>query len=88
MPHIQIGYPSNLEGHLARFAVGGIQNLTGGKDVAGDGTFETRSPVNARLIAQVALGMAATVDAAAKAARGGVSGMGGAAGRSCTALRI
>jgi 5-carboxymethyl-2-hydroxymuconic-semialdehyde dehydrogenase len=58
-----------LDGHLARFRANGILNLIDGQDVAGDGTFETRSPVDDSLIAQVALGTAATVDAAAKAAK-------------------
>lgn len=58
-----------LEGHLARFRAGGILNLIGGQDVAGQGWFETRSPVDDSLIAQVALGDAATVDQAARAAK-------------------
>ncbi len=60
---------AKLNTHLARFREAGILNLIGGQDVAGDGTFETRSPVDESLIAQVALGTAATVDAAAKAAK-------------------
>lgn len=58
-----------LEGHLVRFRAGGILNLIGGQDVAGQGWFETRSPVDDSLIAQVALGDAATVDQAARAAK-------------------
>ncbi len=60
---------SRLEGHLARFRAGGIRHLIGGQDVAGDQWFETRSPVDDSVIARVALGDAATVDAAAQAAR-------------------
>lgn len=58
-----------LEGHLARFRAGGILHLIGGQDFAGQGWFETRSPVDDSLIAQVALGDAATVDQAARAAK-------------------
>ena len=60
---------AKLETHLARFREKGIVNLIAGQDVAGDQWFETRSPVDESLIAQVALGTAATVDAAAKAAK-------------------
>ena len=60
---------ARLEGHLARFRDTGIRHLIGGQDVAGDAWFETRSPVDDSLIARVALGDAATVDAAAQAAR-------------------
>lgn len=60
---------AKLEGHLARFRQSGIPNLIAGQDVAGDAWFETRSPVDDSLIARVALGDAATVDAAAKAAK-------------------
>jgi len=60
---------AKLDGHLARFRDKGILNLIGGADVAGQDWFETRSPVDESLIAQVALGTAETVDAAAKAAK-------------------
>lgn len=60
---------ARLEGHLARFRAGGILNLIGGQDVAGETWFETRSPVDDSLIAMVALGDAATVDQAAQAAK-------------------
>ncbi|WGV17295.1 5-carboxymethyl-2-hydroxymuconate semialdehyde dehydrogenase [Fuscovulum ytuae] len=60
---------ARLEGHLARFRAGGILNLIGGQDVAGETWFETRSPVDDSLIATVALGDAATVDQAAQAAK-------------------
>jgi 5-carboxymethyl-2-hydroxymuconic-semialdehyde dehydrogenase len=63
-----------LDGLLARFRTGGIQNLINGQDVQGEGTFETRSPVDDSVIAQVALGTAATVDAAAKAAKAAFPG--------------
>lgn len=63
-------HQAKLAGHLARFQAGGIQNLIGGQSVAGSGgQFETRSPVDESLIAQVALGTAADIDAAAKAAK-------------------
>jgi 5-carboxymethyl-2-hydroxymuconic-semialdehyde dehydrogenase len=54
---------------LARFRDKGILNLIAGQDVPGTETFETRSPVDDSLIANVALGTAATIDAAAKAAK-------------------
>ncbi|MEH7830209.1 5-carboxymethyl-2-hydroxymuconate semialdehyde dehydrogenase [Gemmobacter denitrificans] len=60
---------ARLETHLARFRDKGILNLIAGADVAGDQWFETRSPVDESLIARVALGDAATIDAAAKAAK-------------------
>ncbi|HHZ09118.1 MAG TPA: 5-carboxymethyl-2-hydroxymuconate semialdehyde dehydrogenase [Rhizobiales bacterium] len=60
---------AKLDRHLARFRDTGILNLIAGRDVAGEGWFETRSPVDESLIARVALGDARTVDAAAGAAR-------------------
>jgi len=61
---------AQLETHLARFRDSGIQNLIGGRSVPGSGgTFETRSPVDESLIATVARGNAADIDAAAKAAK-------------------
>jgi 5-carboxymethyl-2-hydroxymuconic-semialdehyde dehydrogenase len=60
---------AKLDTHLARFRSGGILNLIDGQDVAGDATFETRSPVDETLIAHVALGDAASIDRAAKAAK-------------------
>ena len=60
---------AKLEIHLARFRAGGIPNLIDGQDVAGKATFETRSPVDESLIARVALGDAAVIDRAAKAAK-------------------
>ncbi|MCA3444410.1 MAG: 5-carboxymethyl-2-hydroxymuconate semialdehyde dehydrogenase [Rhodobacter sp.] len=60
---------AKLEIHLARFRAGGIPNLIDGQDVAGEATFETRSPVDESLIARVALGDAAVIDRAAKAAK-------------------
>ncbi|HQY42665.1 MAG TPA: 5-carboxymethyl-2-hydroxymuconate semialdehyde dehydrogenase [Paracoccaceae bacterium] len=64
---------AELDRHLARFREKGILNLIAGQDVGQDGTaanwFETRSPVDESLIARVALGTAATVDQAAKAAK-------------------
>ena len=59
-----------LETHLARFRDTGIMNLINGQTVPGSGgTFETRSPVDDSLIANVARGTAADIDAAAKAAK-------------------
>ena len=60
---------ATLDRHLARFRDTGILNLIAGQDVAGTDWFETRSPVDESLIAKVALGDAATIDAAAKAAK-------------------
>ncbi len=61
---------SQLETHLARFRDGGILNLINGQSVPGSGGwFETRSPVDESLIARVARGEAADIDAAAKAAK-------------------
>ena len=60
---------AKLEIHLARFRAGGIPNLIDGQDVAGKATFETRSPADESLIAKVALGDAAVIDRAAKAAK-------------------
>lgn len=59
-----------LEGHLARFRHGGIHNLIDGKDALGaGGVFQTHSPVDESLIADVARGTAADVDLAARAAK-------------------
>jgi 5-carboxymethyl-2-hydroxymuconic-semialdehyde dehydrogenase len=59
-----------LETHLVRFRSGGIRNLIAGKDADGTaGWFETRSPVDDSLIAQVARGTVADVDRAAQAAK-------------------
>ncbi|GAB4271219.1 MAG: 5-carboxymethyl-2-hydroxymuconate semialdehyde dehydrogenase [Pararhodobacter sp.] len=61
---------AQLDTHLARFRDGGILNLIGGEDrPGGAGTFETRSPVDESLIARVARGDAADIDAAARAAK-------------------
>jgi len=59
-----------LDRHLARFRAGGIMNLIGGETLAGSGgTFQTHSPVDESLIAEVALGTATDIDRAAKAAK-------------------
>jgi 5-carboxymethyl-2-hydroxymuconic-semialdehyde dehydrogenase len=58
-----------LNGHLARFRGAGIAHLIAGQDVTGESWFETCSPVDDSVIAKVALGDAATIDAAAKAAK-------------------
>jgi len=59
---------TKLNTHIARFRDTGILNLIDGKDVAGAEWFETRSPVDDSLIARVALGTAADIDHAARAA--------------------
>ncbi|MFZ1816244.1 MAG: 5-carboxymethyl-2-hydroxymuconate semialdehyde dehydrogenase [Rhizobiaceae bacterium] len=60
-----------LEAHLKRFQAGGIQNLIAGKTVpaVSGATFETRSPVDESLIANVAASDSDDIDRAAKAAR-------------------
>ncbi|MGL4237037.1 5-carboxymethyl-2-hydroxymuconate semialdehyde dehydrogenase [Tabrizicola sp.] len=59
-----------LEGHLKRFRSSGILNLIGGEDAPGaGGAFDTRSPVDESLIANVARGTAADIDRAAQAAK-------------------
>jgi 5-carboxymethyl-2-hydroxymuconic-semialdehyde dehydrogenase len=59
-----------LDRHLARFRERGIPNLIDGKDAAGSGgVFQTHSPVDESLIADVARGTAADVDRAAQAAK-------------------
>lgn len=60
---------TRLGAHLERFAKTGVQNLINGKDEAGSNTFETRSPVDESLIANVARGDASGIDRAAKAAK-------------------
>jgi 5-carboxymethyl-2-hydroxymuconic-semialdehyde dehydrogenase len=60
---------AKLDGLLARFRDGGIPNLIGGKDAPATGWFETHSPVDETLIARVALGTCADIDAAAQAAK-------------------
>ncbi len=59
---------TKLGTHLARFRDTGILNLIDGKDASGGDWFETRSPVDDSLIARVALGTAADIDSAARAA--------------------
>ena len=60
---------SRLQPILDRYK-GGILNLIDGKSVPGQGgTFDTHSPVDESLIAKVALGTAADIDTAAKAAK-------------------
>ena len=58
-----------LDRHLARFRDGGIPNLIDGKDAQGSATFQTHSPVDETLIAEVARGTAADIDRAAQAAK-------------------
>ncbi|MCR9127172.1 MAG: 5-carboxymethyl-2-hydroxymuconate semialdehyde dehydrogenase [Rhodobacteraceae bacterium] len=59
---------TRLKGHIARFARDGIVHMIGGADVAGPDTFETRAPADGSLIASVARGGPAEIDAAARAA--------------------
>ena len=58
-----------LDRHLERFRDKGVLNLIGGEDVSGSETFQTHSPVDETLIANVARGMAADIDLAAQAAK-------------------
>ena len=60
-----------LKGYLARWNGKSIDNLIAGKTVQAQSgnTFETRSPVDGSLIAAVAKGDAADIDAAAQAAK-------------------
>ncbi len=37
-------HPARLQDYLARFRQNGIANLIAGEDVAGEASFETRSP--------------------------------------------
>ena len=60
---------AKLARHLARYAGAGIAHLIGGQDVTGTQWFETRSPVDDSVIARVALGTGADIDAAARAAK-------------------
>ena len=61
---------AKLNTHLTRLRKDGILNLIGGQSLPGSGgSFATRSPVDESLIAQVALGTAADIDAAARAAK-------------------
>ena len=62
-------HQANLDTHLARFRAGGIAHMISGQDVTGGEWFETRSPVDDSVIAQVALGDAQTIDQAAQAAK-------------------
>jgi 5-carboxymethyl-2-hydroxymuconic-semialdehyde dehydrogenase len=67
---------SQLRGLIDWIPDGGLPNLIGGQDVpaVGGGLFETRSPVDDSLICEVALGEAADIDAAAKAAKAAFPG--------------
>ena len=58
-----------LETHLARFRKDGIKNRIAGQDHDGSGgVFDTISPIDTTKICDVALGTAADIDAAARAA--------------------
>jgi len=63
------GNIAKAEGYLKRFRDGGVQNLINGKSESAAMTFETISPVDLKPLANVALGTAADIDAAAKAAK-------------------
>jgi 5-carboxymethyl-2-hydroxymuconic-semialdehyde dehydrogenase len=56
------------ESYLARFRSGTVAHLIDGKPDLGGGTFETLSPVDNTVLAQVARGGTAEIDRAAKAA--------------------
>ncbi len=60
----------NAEQHVAHFRSGGVQHFIDGKPrpAASGKTFETRTPIDDTVLAQVAAGDAADVDAAARAA--------------------
>lgn len=60
-----------LDGSLAALRESGVHHLIGGetRPAASGRTFETRSPVDDGLIARVARGDAADIDAAAQAAK-------------------
>lgn len=77
---------SRLETHLARFRDTGLLNLINGHDVAGTAWFDTRSPVDDSLIARVALGGAAEIDAAAQAARAAFPAWAAMPGEGCRAI--
>ncbi len=61
---------AKAEGYLARYTQGGVQHFIDGapRAAASGRTFETRTPIDDRVLAQVAAGDAADVDAAARAA--------------------
>ena len=60
---------AKLDGLLARFRAGGIQNRIAGQDRAGSGgLFDSTSPVDKSKICDVARGTADDIDEAAKAA--------------------
>jgi 5-carboxymethyl-2-hydroxymuconic-semialdehyde dehydrogenase len=60
---------ARADGYLARFRAGPVMHLIDGKPDAGSGaTFETLSPVDDAVLAQVARGGAAEIDRAARAA--------------------
>ncbi len=59
---------AKAEAHLARFREAGVRHRIGGADVAGTETFETASPHDGALLARVARGGVAEIDAAARAA--------------------
>jgi 5-carboxymethyl-2-hydroxymuconic-semialdehyde dehydrogenase len=67
---------ATLDRHLERFRRNGVQNLIGGETCPAStrASFETRSPVDESLIAEVARGSADDVDRAAKAAKAAFPG--------------
>jgi len=61
---------AKAESYLARYTKGGVQHFIDGapRAAASGRTFETRTPIDDRVLAQVAAGDSADVDAAARAA--------------------
>jgi len=77
---------TRLAGHLERFRADGIPNLIDGQDVPAKTTFDTRSPMDETLIAQVARGDASDIDRAAKAAKAAFPAWAAMAGKDRKAL--
>ncbi len=66
---------SKLTGYLERFRASGIMNRIGGGDAPGtEGTFQSISPVDERVICDVAQGSAADINSAASAAHDAFAG--------------
>ena len=72
--------------HLARFSEHGVLNRINGADSAGAGRFETRSPIDNALLAEVARSDAAEIDRAARAAADAFAGWRDLPGRERKAL--
>ena len=69
LPEVLLAGRAASRAALARFAESGVANRIGGEDSRPGATFESRSPVDGRLLAQVARGDAAEADRAAQAAK-------------------